>query len=100
MPLNMRMQAVDRWHPNRVAIVRGPLTIVQDANYHDPVMKLPMHDEDLSKWILPGDAATDFRLQTPEGKMSRLKLHPFFSIGPDFPYSTYFDRDKLPYALW
>jgi DUF1680 family protein len=100
IPLNMRMQPVDRWHPNRVAIVRGPLTLVQDANYHDPVMRLPMHDEELPKWILPGDTATDFRLQTSEGKLSRLKLHPFYSIGPDFPYSTYFDRDKLPYALW
>jgi uncharacterized protein len=100
IPLNMRMQPVDGRHPNRVAIVRGPLVLVQDANYHDPVMKLPLRDEDLPKWILPGETATDFRLQTPEGKMSRLKLHPFYSIGPDFPYSTYFDRDKMPYALW
>jgi DUF1680 family protein len=100
MPLNMRMQAVDAWHPNRVAIVRGPLVLVQDANYHDPVMKLPMHDEDLTRWILPGESPSEFRVQTPDGKLSRLKLHPFYSIGPDFPYSTYFDRDKMPYALW
>jgi len=96
----MRMQAVDGWHPDRVAPVRGPMVLAQDANYRDPVMRLPRSDEELTKWILPGDTPTDFRLQTPEGKTSRLKLHPFYTIGPDFPYTVYFDRDKLPYGLW
>jgi DUF1680 family protein len=100
IPLDLRMQPVDRWHPDRVALMRGPVVLAQDANYHDPVMRLPKSNQELAGWILPGDAPTDFRLQTPEGKMSRLKLHPFYAIGPDFPYSVHFDRDKMPYALW
>ncbi len=100
IPLIPRFDAVDYKHPDRVAIVRGPVVLAQDANYHDPVMRLPRKNEDLPKWILPGETPTEFRLQTPEGKMSRLKLHPFYAIGPDFPYTVYFDRDKMPYALW
>jgi len=96
IPLNMRMQAVDGRHPNRVAIVRGPVVLVQDANYHDPVMKLPMHDEDLPKWILPGEAARISAYKLPKAKclasscirsipLARIFHTPLTSIGTRCP---------------
>ena len=54
IPLPLRYQAVDRWHPDRVAIVRGPVVMVQDAAVHEAVHALPANDEELNQWLVPG----------------------------------------------
>ena len=53
VPLRFRMQPVDRHHPNRVAIVRGPLVMAFDFNYYDPDFRVPDNDDDLNKWLVP-----------------------------------------------
>ncbi len=41
IPLHLRFSAVDQWAPQRIAVVRGPVVLVQEANAHEPVFKLP-----------------------------------------------------------
>ncbi len=117
IPLVMRMEAVDRWHPNRVSVMRGPVTLVLEGGYHDPHFRLPEHDEDLEKWLVPVAWSEDigsqmpvpestlprptiFRVAPPDGSRVVSRFRPLWNVGKDYPYFAYFDRDQLPWALW
>ena len=100
IPLRFRMSAVDQQHPNRVAIVRGPVVLALDYNYHDPAFMLPDNEEDLKKWLVADTSSLVFRVQRPDGKPVRLKFRPFYDFAEDFPYLMYFDLKQQPYALW
>jgi len=100
IPLRLRTEAVDRWHPDRVAVVRGPVVLALDYNYHDPAFELPKTDADLNRWLVPDDKHAVFRVQRPDGRPVRLKFRPFYEMAEDFPYLMYFDRQGGPYALW
>ena len=100
IPLRPRMQAVDAQHPQRVAIVRGPVVLVQDFNYHDPDFQLPNNDDDLNKWLVADGSPAVFRMERPDGRPVRLKFRPFYDLAEDFPYVMYFDVKAWPYALW
>jgi DUF1680 family protein len=100
IPLHLRYQAVDRWHPRRAAIVRGPVVLALDYNYHDPNFELPKNEADLGKWLAPDDSAAVFRVNRPDGRPVRLKIRPFYQLAEEFPYLMYFDLDAQPYALW
>ena len=100
IPLRLRMQAVDAQHPQRVAIVRGPVVLVQDFNYHDPDFQLPNNDDDLNKWLVADGSPAVFRMERPDGRPVRLKFRPFYDLAEDFPYVMYFDVKAWPYALW
>jgi len=115
IPLRLRMQAVDKQHPDRVAIVRGPVVLVLEASRHDPNFYLPDSDEELNKWVKPfegrpnaGDNGVDavvhgirgaFAMTTPKGPMRSL-LRPFYTIEEAYPYNLYHDKKNLPYAYW
>ena len=49
IPLSFRYVPVDQQHPDRVAVVRGPVVYVQDASVHEPVWGLPANDEELNQ---------------------------------------------------
>jgi DUF1680 family protein len=100
IPLRLRTEAVDRQHPGRVAVVRGPVVLALDYNYHDPAFELPKTDDDLNRWLVADDKPTVFRVQRPDGRPVRLKFRPFYDLAEDFPYLMYFDRQAGPYALW
>ena len=100
IPLRLRTEAVDRWHPDRVAVLRGPVVLALDYNYHDPAFELPKTDADLNRWLVPDDKPAVFRVQRPDGRAVRLKFRPFYEMAEDFPYLMYFDRQARPYALW
>ncbi len=116
IPLTLRMEPVDDHHPERVAVVRGPVVLVLEGAYHDPGFQLPMRDEELDSWLVaePGslprgvwavgmpevDYATSFRVTPPDGRSVRLRFRPFFEIGENYPYFMYFDRKALPWRLW
>jgi hypothetical protein len=46
IPLHLRYEPVDRWHARRVAIMRGPVVMALDYNYHAPWFELPKSQED------------------------------------------------------
>jgi hypothetical protein len=100
IPLRLRFQAVDRWHPQRVAVVRGPVVMVQEGNAHEPVFKLPDSDEDLNKWLVADDIPGWFRMAPPDGQNVIAKFLPFHEAIESLAYRMYFDNDKLPFILW
>ena len=100
IPMHLRYEAVDRWHPRRVAILRGPAVLALDYNYHAPTFELPKAEADLGKWLVADDSPAVFRVNRPDGRAVRLKFRPFYQVQEDFPYLMYFDLDKEPYALW
>ncbi len=100
IPLRLRFQPVDRWHPHRIAIVRGPVVLVQEGNAHEPVFKLPESDEDLNKWFVPANQPGWFRMQPPDGTTVRAQFLPFYAAIESLAYRMYFDNDKLPFVLW
>jgi hypothetical protein len=111
------MVPVDKQHPDRVAIARGPSVLVLEAAYHDPFFHLPATDEELNKWAVPdaGKGTTSargvrsaaaggvpgcFRLQPPDGSRIRSLLRPFDTIEEAYPYKIYFDTKLLPLKYW
>jgi len=100
IPLHLRMEPVDRQHPERVAIVRGPVVLTLDANYHDPAFQLPRHAEQLTTWLVPENEPSVFAVKRPDGRAVRLKFRPFYAQPEDFPYRMYFDLNEQPYGLW
>ncbi len=116
IPLTMRMEPVDRFHPDRVAVVRGPVVFVLEGAYHDPNFALPLSDEDLESWLVPEAGstprgvwstglpettyATNFRVERPDKRPVRLRFRPFYEAFENYPYFMYFDRKSLPWRLW
>jgi DUF1680 family protein len=100
IPLHLRYEPVDRYHPRRVAIMRGPLVLALDYNYHAPAFELPRAEADLEKWLVADESPAVFRVNRPDGRPVRLKFRPFYHMAEDFPYLMYFDLDREPYALW
>jgi DUF1680 family protein len=117
IPLVMRMEAVDAEHPDRVALVRGPVVYAIEASYHDPNLKLPQRDEDLATWLVPepgtrpsganGSGAwpatgypTQFRIVPPDKSRVQLRFRPFYDFVEGYPYFMYFDRKATTARLW
>jgi DUF1680 family protein len=116
IPLTLRMEAVDREHPHRVAVVRGPVVLALEGAYHDPGFALPARDEELETWLVPEEGTlprgvwsvglpeavypTSFRVAPPGGRSVRLRFRPFYEMGENYPYFLYFDREALPSRLW
>ncbi len=111
IPLRFRMEPVDRQHPNRIAVVRGPVVMALDADYHDPDFELPATDDELNRWLVPEDHLQEahfttqpavpgmFRVERPDGRKVRLMFRPFYAYEEGFPYQMYFDRSRWPYSL-
>jgi uncharacterized protein len=116
VPLTLRMEPVDAQHPDRVAVMRGPVVLVLEGAYHDPNFRLPMRNEELESWLVPEPGSlprgvwsvgmqepkypTIFRVQPPDKSAVRLRFRPFYEVGEDYPYFMYFDRKSLPWRLW
>lgn len=110
-PMPLRMEPVDRQHPDRIAVVRGAVVLGLDADYHDPAFELPDNDEALNKWLVPQDhlqlahyttqpaVPGMFRIERPDGRKVRLMFRPFYAYEQGFPYQMYFDRKDWPYSL-
>jgi hypothetical protein len=110
------MEPVDAQHPDRVAVVRGPVVLVLEGAYHDPAFALPFLDEELETWLTPEegtlprgvwstglpetDYPTSFRVTPRDGRTVRLRFRPFYEAGENYPYFMYFDRKTLPWPLW
>ncbi len=100
IPLEFRTEPVDEQHPDRIAIVKGPVVFALDYNYHDPAFDLPKTDAELNHWLIAGEGPSTYRIQRPDGRHVRLKLRPFYEFAEQFPYLMYFDRKAAAYALW
>jgi hypothetical protein len=114
IPMKLRMVPVDKQHPDRVAIVRGPTTLVLEAAYDDP-FSFPVTDAELNQWAVPdnGVGPTSLRgirsltpipgafgLRHPEGTRIHSLLRPFYTVEEHYPYRMYFDRKAPPVVYW
>jgi DUF1680 family protein len=101
IPLPLRLQAVDRQHPHRVAVVRGPVVLVQDGFVHEPILKLPDNDDGRNKWLVPDEkGSAAFRFIPSDGRNVMAEFRPFYSVGADTYNRMYFDLDDLPVVPW
>lgn len=116
IPLTLRAEPVDRQHPDRVAVVRGPVVFVLEGAYHDPNFSLPATDEELNRWLAPEPGSlprgvwsvgmppatypTILRVDRPDKRPVRLRFRPFYETAGNYPYFMYFDRGQGTWALW
>ncbi len=84
LPLDLRLVPVDKEHPRRVAVMRGPVVLVRREN---PVI-IPPAGGDLASWLRPaGGNSIEFVVEgQPHGAFV-----PFYAVGHDEPYNMYFD---------
>jgi uncharacterized protein len=108
-PLKLRYQAIDPQHPDRVAVVRGPVVLALEAHYHEPAFHLPDQEEDLAKWLVADKLPGVFQVVPPEtvgrretywGSRVSSRFWPFYAVEESVPYFMYFDRKALPVKLW
>jgi uncharacterized protein len=113
IPLPLRYEPVDKWHPDRVALVRGPTVLVQDAAVHEPIYALPANDEELNKLLVPDGVGGQFNLRLtgsnntgagrfapPAVAQAGAKFMPYYAIPEVNFYRMYFDRKDHPVVLW
>jgi DUF1680 family protein len=90
LPLLFRTQAVDVQHPNRVALLRGPVVLVQDpAAGAMPVFPA---DEELQSWLAPADRPGVFRVARSNNGPPSGQFAPYYLLGESQPYRMYFER--------
>ncbi|HVT82123.1 MAG TPA: beta-L-arabinofuranosidase domain-containing protein [Phycisphaerae bacterium] len=115
IPLAFRYVPVDKEHPDRVAVVRGPVVMVQDAAVHEPIFGLPKGDEELNKQLVASRPAGQYALlltgrnaadptaaNGPANGPAQAgaKFMPFYAIPEVNSYRMYFDRREEPKPLW
>jgi DUF1680 family protein len=89
LPLLFRRQAADVQHPNRVALLRGPVVLVQDL----AASAMPMipEDQDLQTWLTPTDRPGVFRMTRSNNGPLAGAFASYYSLGEAQPYRMYFD---------
>jgi hypothetical protein len=100
LPLRFRLQPVDRWHPDRIALVRGPVVFVQEGNTHEPVYRLPDDETSLNAQLVVDRSPAEFRFVPPDKTNVQGRFRPFYAMGENHPYRMYLDRTALPFILW
>lgn len=99
IPMEPRMVPVDRQHPRRVAVVRGPAVLVMDDWVFEEIPSLP-EPEDLSTWLVPDDRPGIYRIAPQGDKKLEARFRPFYMIGEVVPYRMYHDLDMEPIPVW
>jgi len=80
VPMRPRLVPVDKQHPNRVAVVVGPVVLVREIE-----SSLAVADRDPSKW-LSSRGALEYRAPSQFGSYV-----PFYRVGAGTAYGMYFD---------
>jgi hypothetical protein len=99
IPLRFRMVPVDRQHPDRVLIMRGPAVLVLESDFHENAFRLPERDDDLEKWLVDEKTPGVFQVVIPGGGRVASKMRPYYSMEENYPYKMYFDAKSLPFIL-
>jgi hypothetical protein len=94
--MTLRMEAVDKQHPRRVAVVRGPVVLVMDDWVFETIPQMP-GPENLIREIVADDSHGVFRFANSK---IQAKFRPFYAVGEVTPYRMYFDLDSPPIPVW
>jgi len=99
IPQPLRAQPIDKQHPRRVAIVRGPSVLVMDDWVFETIPQLP-DPKNIDKWLVADKPEGVYRLAMPDGSKIEARFRPFYSIGEVTPYRMYHDLDAPPIPVW
>ncbi len=110
IPLRFRWQAVDKEHPGRVAIVRGPVVMPLEFRYLEPLFHPPATDDELNSMLTP-DTGTEvihtlpsgagaYKVRGTDGRPLMAMVRPFYQYTEDYPYLMYMDIKNWPAKLW
>jgi len=97
IPLRFRRVPIDRLHPNRVALVRGPVVYAQEV-VHKEMPVIPPDDE-LEAWLVPTNDPTIFTIANQEPASQRDAFMPYYRYPELKSYRMYFDP-TLRSRLW
>jgi DUF1680 family protein len=98
IPLHFRRVLIDHWHPNRVAIVRGPVVYAQQV-VHKHLVSIPTDNEALNEWMVATDDPAVFRYAGQEQSSQRDDFMPFYQFAEMQSYRMYFDP-AMRNILW
>ena len=98
IPLRFRLVPIDNWHPERVAVVRGPVVYAQQIP-HKNVTRLPPDSDALNDWFIPTEDPTVFRFQGQIEASQRDDFMPFYRFAELERYRLYHDP-ALRTDLW
>jgi uncharacterized protein len=95
IPMALRMMPVDRQHPNRAAIMWGPVVLAQDEACCRRPLALE-RNEDLERRLVRDESALRFRITDVMPERHARFLQPFYTFPAFWPYWVYFDLDAPP----
>jgi DUF1680 family protein len=98
IPLRFRREPIDRWHPGRVAIVRGPAVYAQQIP-HKLLVHPPEDEDELNDWFLPTDRSGVFQFRGQVEASQRDDFKPFYAFQEMERYRLYTDA-SLRTDLW
>jgi len=99
IPLHFRRAPIDQQHPNRIAIVRGPVVYGQE-DPHKWLSEIPADDDELDKLMKPlANHPAIFQIDNEPVVQQRNAFKPFYSFGELERYRMYFDS-RSRRVLW
>jgi len=90
LPMSLRACAVDPQHPDRVAILHGPVVLAQDEACCRRPFSLAPQTRLTTRLVKEGPGLRYRILNTVPERHTRY-LAPLYSLPPDWPYWVYFD---------
>jgi DUF1680 family protein len=81
VPMRPRLVPVDKQHPNRVAVMVGPVVLVRENE-----SRMVAKGQDISKWMLPSGQQLEYRSAS-----QAAPFVPFYRVGAGTSYGMYFD---------
>jgi hypothetical protein len=94
IPLRLRTSPVDRRHPNRAAILWGPIVLAQDEACCRRPFVLEGGADPADRLVQVGPAR--FRILDTAPERHTRFLQPFYTLPAFWPYWVYFDLDAAP----
>lgn len=89
LPMRLTFAPIDAHHPQRAALMMGPVVLVADrGTKYPPSMKLVGDQADPASWIVAGEEPLTFR---PQGDALARTFRPFYQFGEGTPYWMYLD---------
>ena len=95
LPMQLRMASIDRQHPDRVAILFGPIVLAQDeACCRRPFTLAP--GQELTSALAREEGQLRFRILDTAPERHRRFLQPLYTFPALWPYWVYFDLHAPP----
>jgi hypothetical protein len=99
IPLRFRRAPIDEQHPNRIAIMRGPVVYGQE-DPHKWLSDIPRTDDELDKLMKPlANSRAIFQIDNEPVVQQRNAFKPFYSFNELERYRMYFDSASRR-VLW